>query len=103
MHVMAQEPNGRLAEWMQANRKELMKRIARVMHEDGTKEVLPGLTQPLPGVFEPAVCITALGSKENRSTSKPKRKQLLPKTRRRWPMRKGQHENRLFQTNTRRR
>src|SRR5437763_64228 len=72
MQVIAQEPNGRLAEWMQANRKELVERTARVMHEDGTREVLPGLTlsrssrptEPLPGVFEPAVCITAQGSKE---------------------------------------
>jgi AraC-like DNA-binding protein len=72
MHVMAQEPSEREAEWMQANRKELVERTARVMHEDGTKELLPGLTlscsskptAPLPGVFEPAVCMIAQGSKE---------------------------------------
>jgi hypothetical protein len=57
---------------MQANRKELVERTVRVMHEDGTKEVLPGLTLfrsskptvPLPGVFVPAVCLVAQGSKE---------------------------------------
>src|SRR5436189_1216731 len=72
MHVIAQEPSERQAEWMQANRKELVERIERVMHEDGTKELLPGLTlfrsskpaAPLPGVFEPAVCMLAQGSKE---------------------------------------
>ena len=72
MHVMAQEPNIREAEWMHANRKELVERIARVMHEDGIKEVLPGLTlfrsskptEPLPGMFEPAVCLLAQGTKE---------------------------------------
>ncbi|HZT99982.1 MAG TPA: AraC family transcriptional regulator [Ktedonobacteraceae bacterium] len=72
MQVIAQEPSERQAEWMQANRKELVERTARVMHEDGTKEVLPGLTLfrsskptvPLPGVFVPAVCLVAQGSKE---------------------------------------
>lgn len=72
MQVMTQEPNVREIEWMQANREELAERIARAVHEDGTKEVLPGLTlfrtskptEPLPGVFEPAVCITAQGRKE---------------------------------------
>jgi hypothetical protein len=72
MQVRAQEPNVREAEWIQANREELVVRTARVMYEDGTKEVLPGLTlfrssrptEPLPGMFESAVCITAQGSKE---------------------------------------
>ena len=72
MHVMTQEPRARQAEWMQANRKELVERTAHVMSEDGTKEPLPGLTlfrsskptAPLPGVFEPAVCLIAQGSKE---------------------------------------
>jgi AraC-like DNA-binding protein len=72
MQVIAQEPKVREAEWMQANRKELVELIARVMHEDGTKEVLPWLTLfrsskpmvPLPGVFVPAVCMVAQGSKE---------------------------------------
>ena len=72
MQIMTQEPLERQAEWMQANRKELVERIARVMHEDGTTEVLPGLTlfrssrptEPLPGVLVPAVCIAAQGSKE---------------------------------------
>jgi AraC-like DNA-binding protein len=57
---------------MQANRKELVERIARVMYEDGTKEPLQGLalfrsskpTTPQHGVFEPAVCVIAQGSKE---------------------------------------
>src|SRR5689334_17253524 len=60
MQVIAWEPNVREAEWMQANRKELVERLTGVMHEDGTKELLPGLTlsrsskptEPIPGVFE---------------------------------------------------
>src|SRR5690349_7642146 len=63
--VIDQKPPERESEWVQANRKELVERIERVMHEDGTKEPLQGLalsrfsepTAPLPGVFEPAVCM----------------------------------------------
>jgi len=72
MHMMTQEPRAREVEWTQANRKELVERIERVLPEDGTKEPLPGLilyrasnpTAPLHAVFEPAVCVIAQGSKE---------------------------------------
>src|SRR5437660_12449832 len=69
-HLVA-HPVGEV-EWTQANRKELVERIERVLPEDGTKEPLPGLilyrssnpTAPLHAVFEPAVCVIAQGSKE---------------------------------------
>jgi AraC-like DNA-binding protein len=69
---VTQDLSDREAEWIQANRKELVERTTQVMNEDGIKEVLPGVTlyrrskptTPIQGVFEPAVCITAQGSKE---------------------------------------
>ncbi len=57
---------------MQANREELVGRIARAIREDGTAQPLPGLhlarsslpTEPLHGVLVPSVCVIAQGSKE---------------------------------------
>ncbi|GHO80588.1 AraC family transcriptional regulator [Ktedonobacter sp. SOSP1-85] len=57
---------------LQANRKELVERIARAVREDGTVQPLQGMyltrssspTEPLPGVFEPSVCMIAQGSKQ---------------------------------------
>jgi AraC-like DNA-binding protein len=57
---------------VQANRAELVERIAQTSPEDGTVQPLPGLAltrisvpeQPLPGVLEPALAVVAQGSKE---------------------------------------
>ncbi len=62
----------REAQRMQANREELVERIARAMREDGTQEVLPGLylsrssvpLERIHSVLEPSVCVIAQGSKE---------------------------------------
>ena len=56
----------------QASRDELVERIGRALHEDGTVEPLKGLhlqrssspNEPLFGVSKPAFCIIAQGSKE---------------------------------------
>lgn len=72
MHVMTQELSEREAEWMHTNRKQLVERIERAISFDGEKEAFPGLTLfrstkpmvPFHGVFEPAVCLIAQGSKE---------------------------------------
>lgn len=56
----------------QANRAELVERLARVMREDGTTEPLPGLhlnriswtKGPVHGVTMPSFCVIAQGSKE---------------------------------------
>ena len=72
MHVMNQKPAEREAEWMQANREELVERIARAMRADGTAQPLPGLhlyrhSFPLEQVYsvvEPSLCVVAQGSKE---------------------------------------
>jgi AraC-like DNA-binding protein len=57
---------------IQANREELLERIARAMHEDGTIEPLPGILlgrrsvplEPLHGVLKATLCVIAQGSKE---------------------------------------
>ena len=72
MDVINQKPSAREAEWMLANRKELVERIAQVMRQDGTAQPLPGLhlyrhSLPLEQVYsvvEPSVCVVAQGSKE---------------------------------------
>ncbi len=56
----------------QANREELVERIARAIHEDGTVEPLKGLrlrhssvpTETIFSVSDPAFCVIAQGSKE---------------------------------------
>jgi AraC-like DNA-binding protein len=66
------QPVERDAQLVQAQRDELVERIARAIHEDGTADPLDGIhlyrasspTAPLPGVFEPAFCVIAQGSKE---------------------------------------
>ena len=60
------------AQLVHAQRDELVERITRAIHEDGTVDPLPGISlyrvsstsAPIPGVFEPAFCIIAQGSKE---------------------------------------
>jgi AraC-like DNA-binding protein len=62
----------REAQRMQANREELVERIGRAIHADGSAQPLPGLhlyrhSIPLKQVYsvlEPSVCVVAQGSKE---------------------------------------
>jgi len=72
MDSMNPQPVGREAHRDQANRDELVERIARAIREDGKVEPLKGLrlhrssspTESLPGVSDPAFCVIAQGSKE---------------------------------------
>src|SRR5438034_7601859 len=72
MDVMNHQQAEREAELMQANREELVERIARAMREDGTVQPLQGLhlyrhSFPLEQVYsvvEPSLCVVAQGSKE---------------------------------------
>src|SRR6478672_5594768 len=70
--AMNQEQAEREAHRVQADREELVGRIARAVPEDGTVQPLKGLylsrvslpLQPLHGVLEPSLCVIAQGSKE---------------------------------------
>jgi len=70
--VMSGEQAEREAQRAQANREELVERIAWAVREDGTVEPLTGLylsrvsvpLQPLHGVLQPSLCVIAQGSKE---------------------------------------
>ncbi len=72
MDVMNHQQAAREAHLMQANREELVERIARAMREDGIAQPLQGLylyrrsspLQLLHGVSEPSVAVIAQGSKE---------------------------------------
>src|ERR1700726_1876486 len=72
MNVMIHQQAEREARRVQANREELVERIARAMREDGTAQPLQGLhlyrsslpTEPVHGVSDPSVCVIAQGSKE---------------------------------------
>src|SRR5437879_9398062 len=72
MDVMNHQQAEREAQRVQANRDELVERIARAMREDGTAQPLPGLhlsrsslpLEPVHSVMEPSVCVIAQGSKE---------------------------------------
>ena len=72
MDVINQKPSEREAEWMRANREELVERIARAIRTDGAAQPLPGLhlyrhSVPLEQVYsvvEPSLCLVARGSKE---------------------------------------
>ncbi len=72
MNVMIHQPAEREAQLLQANREELVERIARAMREDGTAQPLQGLhlyrhSLPLEQVYsvvEPSLCVVAQGSKE---------------------------------------
>ena len=72
MDVMIHQQAEREAELMQANREELVERIARAIREDGTAQPLQGLhlyrrsspLEPVHSVVEPSVCVIAQGSKE---------------------------------------
>ncbi len=72
MNVMILQQAEREAERVQANREELVERIARAMRDDGTAQPLQGLhlsrsslpLKPLHSVLEPSLCVIAQGSKE---------------------------------------
>ncbi len=72
MNVMIRQQTDREAERLQANREELVERIARAMREDGITQPFQGLhlyrrSSPLEllhGVSEPSVAVIAQGSKE---------------------------------------
>lgn len=72
MDVLIPRPTTREAEQMQANREELVERIARTLRKDGSVQPLPGLhlhrhsltLEPVYGLVEPSVCVVAQGSKE---------------------------------------
>ncbi len=72
MNVMIHRQAEREAVLMQANREELVERIARAIRQDGTAQPLPGLhlyrhSLPLEQVYsvvEPSLCVVAQGSKE---------------------------------------
>jgi len=72
MGVMHHQQAEREAQRLQANREELVERIARAVREDGTVQPLLGLylsrcsvpLEPLHSVLEPSVCVIAQGSKE---------------------------------------
>jgi AraC-like DNA-binding protein len=72
MNVMILQQAEREAQRVQANREELVERIARAMREDGTAQPLQGLhlarlsspLKPLHSVLEPSLCVIAQGSKE---------------------------------------
>ncbi len=72
MDAMIHQQAEREAQRVQANREELVERIARAMREDGTAQPLQGLhlyrrslpLEPVHGVVEPSVCVIAQGSKE---------------------------------------
>jgi hypothetical protein len=72
MNVILHQQGERAAQWLQANREELVERMARAIREDGTVEPLPGLyltrlsspLEPVHGVTKPSFCVIAQGSKE---------------------------------------
>jgi len=72
MNVMIHQQTEREAQRVQANREELVERIARATRGDGTIQPLQGLhlsrsslpLKPLHSVVEPSVCVIAQGSKE---------------------------------------
>jgi AraC-like DNA-binding protein len=72
MNVMIHQQAEREAQRVQANREELLERIARAICKDGITQPLPGLhlarsslpLERLHSVLEPSVCVIAQGSKE---------------------------------------
>src|SRR5581483_4021821 len=72
MDVMIHQQTEREAQRVQANREELVERIAKAIRNDGTAQPLKGLHQsrsslplkPLHSVLEPSLCVIAQGSKE---------------------------------------
>src|SRR5205809_6677841 len=73
MDVMIHQQAEREAELMQANREELVERIARAMRQDGTAQPLQGLhlyrhSFPLEQVYsvvEPSLCVVARAARRS--------------------------------------
>ena len=72
MDSLRPQPGAYETQGAQANRQELVERIARAVREDGKAEPLSGLylhrvsspTEPVHGVSDPSFCVIAQGSKE---------------------------------------
>src|SRR6266699_1626847 len=72
MDGMIHQQAEREAQRVQANREELVERIARAIREDGPAQPLQGLhlyrsslpLEPVHSVVEPSLCVIAQGSKE---------------------------------------
>lgn len=72
MEIMNHQQAERQAQRAQANREELVERIARYMREDGSTQPLKGLylnrlsvpSGPVHGVTQPSFCVIAQGSKD---------------------------------------
>jgi hypothetical protein len=72
LDVVTQQPEEREVPRIQANREELVERIARTIREDGTVQPLQGLhlyrhstpLEPIHSVVEPSLCVVVQGSKE---------------------------------------
>ena len=72
MEMMTHQQAERDAQLVHAHREELVERITRAIHDDGTAQPLTGLhlnrlsspTEPVYGVSDPAFCVIAQGSKE---------------------------------------
>src|SRR5579875_3753519 len=72
MDVISHQQIEREARWLQANREELVERIARAIPQDGTTQPLPGLhlyrnsvpLEQIHSMVEPSLCVVAQGSKE---------------------------------------
>ncbi len=72
MKVINHQQLERETQRMQANRDELVERIAQIISEDGTAQPLAGLhlhrssvaLEPTHGVIKPSLCVIAQGSKE---------------------------------------
>jgi AraC-like DNA-binding protein len=72
MDLMSHQQTERQTQRMNANREELVERIARALPADGSVQPFQGLhlyrssmpLQPIHGVTEPSVCVIAQGSKE---------------------------------------
>src|ERR1700693_1921919 len=73
MDVMIHQQAEREAQRVQANREELVERIARAMRDDGTAHPLLGLhlyrsslpLEPVHSVLKPSLCVIAQGSRHS--------------------------------------
>lgn len=69
---MSQRQTKRDEQRTEGNREELVERMARIMREDGSRDIFPGLrlsraskpTEPVHSVYQPAFCVVAQGRKQ---------------------------------------